>query len=995
MKLIKLHLYGFGRFQNVQIELANESIHVFLGENEAGKSTIRAFIRCILFGFPTKQQSELRYEPRLGGQYGGSIVIDTNQYGKVTVERISGKATGDVHVYFADGSIGGEAELKLVLNEVDYTIFSGIYSFGLADLQMMEQLQSDELNKFIYGVGISGRHNLLEIEKKNDKTIQVLYKPTGRKPLINQQLRKVVEADEQVNSWKKQLNNYERLMEERIELQKLLEKTSEEQHELNRSYRYFEKLQAITPLVINKKTFENRLQQLPPYIPFPEEGIERLEKLLDHSLLIVSDMKAIEKKLQKINDDKKLLNVNESLDKLEEMIERIKESRQIYETKQKEKELILQQIQYEQQEYTVMVEKLGYKDAFFATSFVAEQNLLKLVEKEATLKQKDLLLQSQLDQAKAALEEKETQVESLKKELLADHVRKELEQKLAKKQSEIELQKEIEFINDGLQLVTNQLNYFEKTEKTKKTMILVSIFASFCGAIIFFLDSQYLLGSLFVFALLLMILFSKNKHTYKTELQQQRETFLVQKEVLIKQLENIPYDDFERVQQMLKKDQQTSNQLFFKEQNLAEANEAYQLICKELDKCELDIAVFHAELANWADEFRYPLQLEATQYMKLLNMMEETKQKQRHLNYLREKLAIIETDLQEMIESVENVCKILTITFHSENYLQNVERLVIILKEAQEIEKTFQRLTDQQTELNEELKRLNVKYQQYQQEIEKLYQLANVATEEEFRVKGKAWFESQQIVAQLRIINSQLSPFIGFETELIELEEDVLLYKDLLTEKMLEVEMKSSHARDQEKKWHKQLAEINQEIKNLEQGSSYSLVLHHLETERGTLISEARKWAFHRTVQLIIDEAKKVYEKERQPQVVKEATKMFQLLTNGQYVQLYAPIGEQRFFVERNDGLTFQPNELSQGTQEQLYLAIRFALATVHSKHTSFPIFIDDIFVNFDQRRRQKAVEIMKEMAKKHQIIFFTCHPFIAKEVSNGYFLLEDRSSTN
>ena len=30
---------------------------VFYGENEAGKSTIMAFIHGILFGFPTKQQS--------------------------------------------------------------------------------------------------------------------------------------------------------------------------------------------------------------------------------------------------------------------------------------------------------------------------------------------------------------------------------------------------------------------------------------------------------------------------------------------------------------------------------------------------------------------------------------------------------------------------------------------------------------------------------------------------------------------------------------------------------------------------------------------------------------------------------------------------------------------------------------------------------------------------------------------------------------------------
>ncbi|UTW70060.1 AAA family ATPase [Anaerobacillus sp. HL2] len=64
-------------FKIARIELLKDPIHIFLGENEAGKSTIMAFIRSVLFGFPTKLQSELRYEPRLGGRYGGSLTLET------------------------------------------------------------------------------------------------------------------------------------------------------------------------------------------------------------------------------------------------------------------------------------------------------------------------------------------------------------------------------------------------------------------------------------------------------------------------------------------------------------------------------------------------------------------------------------------------------------------------------------------------------------------------------------------------------------------------------------------------------------------------------------------------------------------------------------------------------------------------------------------------------------------------------------------------------
>ena len=38
-----------------------------------------------------------------------------------------------------------------------------------------------------------------------------------------------------------------------------------------------------------------------------------------------------------------------------------------------------------------------------------------------------------------------------------------------------------------------------------------------------------------------------------------------------------------------------------------------------------------------------------------------------------------------------------------------------------------------------------------------------------------------------------------------------------------------------------------------------------------------------------------------------------------------------------------------------------------------FAVF-DDSFVNMDQNRNQKACEVLKEFAKRNQVIFVTCH---------------------
>ena len=49
MKLLELHIDGFGKFHDRTISL-NDGINIIYGKNEAGKSTLHTFIRGMLFG---------------------------------------------------------------------------------------------------------------------------------------------------------------------------------------------------------------------------------------------------------------------------------------------------------------------------------------------------------------------------------------------------------------------------------------------------------------------------------------------------------------------------------------------------------------------------------------------------------------------------------------------------------------------------------------------------------------------------------------------------------------------------------------------------------------------------------------------------------------------------------------------------------------------------------------------------------------------------------
>ena len=90
MRIKQLEIYGYGKWIDTTFDLT-EDFHLFYGFNEAGKSTLMSFLHSILFGFPTRNSTLLRYEPRESSRYGGKIIMTDSRFGEVIVERVSGK----------------------------------------------------------------------------------------------------------------------------------------------------------------------------------------------------------------------------------------------------------------------------------------------------------------------------------------------------------------------------------------------------------------------------------------------------------------------------------------------------------------------------------------------------------------------------------------------------------------------------------------------------------------------------------------------------------------------------------------------------------------------------------------------------------------------------------------------------------------------------------------------------------------------------------------
>lgn len=80
----------------------------------------------------------------------------------------------------------------------------------------------------------------------------------------------------------------------------------------------------------------------------------------------------------------------------------------------------------------------------------------------------------------------------------------------------------------------------------------------------------------------------------------------------------------------------------------------------------------------------------------------------------------------------------------------------------------------------------------------------------------------------------------------------------------------------------------------------------------------------------------------------------------------------------RSSGERLTVSQMSTGTREQLYLALRIASLDRHVKqHGPMPVIFDDVVVHSDPGRKRAILAALGELAKVTQVIAFTHDPVV------------------
>ncbi len=133
----------------------------------------------------------------------------------------------------------------------------------------------------------------------------------------------------------------------------------------------------------------------------------------------------------------------------------------------------------------------------------------------------------------------------------------------------------------------------------------------------------------------------------------------------------------------------------------------------------------------------------------------------------------------------------------------------------------------------------------------------------------------------------------------------------------------------------------------------------------------------------LIRQADQQFRMKHQPEVIRLAGAYLSSVTDGRYDRLGMDDVTGRLMVYEHGaeaGVPVGP-PLSQGTCDQIYLSIRLAIIDhLDDGKERLPVFLDEVFVNWDAHRRKNVYGILRKMSERRQVFLFTCHEWQAQE---------------
>ena len=1027
MRLTELHVDGFGHFHDYVVGPLGRNVTVLHGPNEAGKSTLLAFIRTVLFGFPSRGR-DAHYPAFAGGRHGGRITLVGDDGETYTLERYVGPRGG---IATLRAESGEQPALERLTGYATPNLFSNVFAFSLDEIQSEGLMSDSEVSGRLYSVGM-GASGLPEFRRNLADRRDGLFRPRGSAQKIPRLLLKLNDIDARLRTIEGSSGKYRRLTDRQEVIRMELASADEQMSNLNARLSEASRLLDGWDDWVVLEGLETQIRELPEIERFPESPIERLEAIEGRVRQATEDRDEAREEVRRLAEKVEADIPGEKLLEDSQEVERVRRGRSSFDDSVRDLPERQAELAAQRNDLNRQLRDLGqgWDEARLDEvdiSAVFRQEVEGFRQKLADQSERARSSRERLERERSEVVERQASVEEAQASVPEEEPTlgaAEIDQRRGFLRTARSRLNDHERAVLNLENLRAQHTSLSSSSETSGGGPAVSraIFPALLGVAGIALvlagallgEEALLIGLAAGLALAgasayLLVRMRSGPSTAENPLAGAVARGVTDAEAAVRRasellleaakslgLDDLPTADvLDNVEAQLDADARAVSAWSEANRRVEEAKLALERQERRTEQADERNTSAVESMDAVKDAWREWLEgreldggMTPEGVVELAGRIATNREILTALRGMRQRVSAIEVDIDEYGQLVRPLAERHDVPLGDAAHQQVmaaadtlIDRLEEVRTQVSERELARQQAEQQQQRLEQHELRLG----QATRDLAELLAVGGADDAEAFRHRAAQYDQRRELETQRNERLGNLSRLSGPDhrltafREMLAVSDPNELRQDIgtLSERIGDLNAQ----RDELNREHGANAA---EIESLaaEEESSELRVRRNVLLER--LREDAREWSRLTIAEAILERTQRKFEQERQPGVIRHAEEFFANVTGHRYTRLFAPVGEQTITVTDASGRERRPQELSRGTREQLYLALRFGLIREFGEHAErLPVVVDEALVNFDPERASLAAGAFAKLSETNQVLVFTCHQIIADTFAN------------
>ncbi|MDY0220885.1 MAG: AAA family ATPase, partial [Desulfobacterium sp.] len=416
---------------------------------------------------------------------------------------------------------------------------------------------------------------------------------------------------------------------------------------------------------------------------------------------------------------------------------------------------------------------------------------------------------------------------------------------------------------------------------------------------------------------------------------------------------------------------------------------------KAYSQSEEDLKTAREDLTDWQKQWRKAFldlglkgDISTLEAIDLMDNLQNCFDKLKEADDLKKRIKGIERDADELEASVVELLKTVAPDMVDLPLDQSILKLRTMLNQAQKNSTLYDKLSEEIDSLHREVSTAEKTLENTNEQMKELLSIAKCAKPEEVSTVTARFAEYQRLQEKISDTEALLARIVAGA----DLDEIILQAAEADVDGL--PGQIDSLQRDIEKRINPEINRISQIIGEektrlaaMDGSGKAAGIAEEMEQELTGIRRLSKRYLLLKLSSKILQQEIEKYREEHQDPVLKIASGYFNDLTMGSFTGLRTDVDDKGGPILvglRPDSLRLTVEKMSSGTRDQLFLALR--LATLEwrlEKNEPMPFIVDDILINFDDKRSRATLKVLADLSRKNQVILFTHHRQIVEEAKN------------